>query len=91
MKTQSPKSFTERVHEIVAQIPKGEVLTYKQVAIMAGKPQAARAVGMIMSKNRSPKIPCHRVIRTDGKMGGYAMGGIERKKQILKEEGYEAL
>lgn len=82
------KSFTERVHEIVAQIPKGEVLTYKQVAVMAGKPQAARAVGMIMSKNRSPKIPCHRVIRTDGGMGGYAMGGIERKKEILKEEGY---
>lgn len=82
------KSFKERVHEIVAQIPKGEVLTYKQVAGLAGNPGASRAVGMIMSKNRSPKIPCHRVIRTDGGMGGYSMGGIERKKEILKQEGY---
>lgn len=82
------KSFKERVHQIVAQIPKGEVLTYKQVAGLAGNPGASRAVGMIMSKNRSPKIPCHRVIRTDGGMGGYAMGGIERKKEILQEEGY---
>lgn len=74
----------------MAQIPKGEVLTYKEVAALAGNPTAYRAVGMIMSKNRSPKIPCHRVIRTDGGMGGYAMGGIQRKKEILKQEGYIA-
>lgn len=73
---------------MVAKIPKGEVLTYKEVAALAGNPNASRAVGMIMSRNRSPKIPCHRVIRTDGGMGGYAMGGIERKREILHEEGY---
>ena len=84
----SNKTFTERVHEVVAKIPKGQVLSYKEVAALAGNPLAARAVGTIMSKNRSPKIPCHRVIRTDGEMGGYAMGGIDRKMAILKMEGY---
>ncbi len=80
-------SFTERVRDVVAHIPKGRVLTYKEVAIRAGSPNAFRAVGMIMSKNYDPNIPCHRVIRSDGGMGGYNRGGKETKRIILKKEG----
>jgi len=77
--------FKQRVLEIVARIPKGEVLTYKKVAKLAGKPRAWRAVGNILSKNYDPKIPCHRVIRSDGKLGGYNRG-IEQKKALLRKE-----
>ncbi|NCO15129.1 6-O-methylguanine DNA methyltransferase [Candidatus Wolfebacteria bacterium CG18_big_fil_WC_8_21_14_2_50_39_7] len=80
-------SFKKKVLKIVAKIPKGKVLTYKKVAKLAGKPKAYRAVGNILSKNRNPKIPCHRVIRSDGKIGGYNKG--EKVKIILlKKEGY---
>lgn len=79
-------SFRERVLVVVGSIPKGETLTYKRVAELAGSPRAYRAVGMIMSQNYDPTIPCHRVIRTDGKMGGYNRG-IDRKLEILREEG----
>ena len=60
-------------------------MTYKQVAIAAGRPGAFRAVGNILSKNFDPNIPCHRVIRSDGKIGGYNGGGL-CKKQLLDEE-----
>ena len=63
-------------------------MTYKQVAAKAGNPLAARAVGMLMSKNFNKKIPCHRVVRSDGKVGNYNRGGTERKMEILREEGY---
>lgn len=79
-------SFTDKVRAIVKKIPKGKTLTYKQVAARAGNPRAFRAVGTIMSKNYDPAIPCHRVIRSDGKMGGYNRGGIEAKARILAEE-----
>ncbi|MDO8548515.1 MAG: MGMT family protein [bacterium] len=62
-------------------------MTYKQVAAKAGNPFAARAVGMLMSKNYNKKIPCHRVVRSDGKLGGYNRGGFERKIELLLEEG----
>lgn len=75
--------FAKRVYAVVAKIPKGKTMTYKQVATKAGKPGAARAVGTIMSHNYNPKIPCHRVVRSDGSMGGYNRGGVERKKEIL--------
>lgn len=78
--------FTQNVLEIVKKIPAGRTLTYSQVAALAGNPKAARAVGMIMSKNYNPEVPCHRVIRTDGKLGGYNRGGIERKKILLAQE-----
>lgn len=81
------KSFTEKVYSIVKKIPKGKVLTYKEVAKMAGNPKASRAVGNILHKNFDPSIPCHRVIRSDGVIGGYNRGG-ERKIDILKREGY---
>jgi O-6-methylguanine DNA methyltransferase len=81
---QSP--FAKKVYAIVAKIPKGKTLTYKQVATKAGKPGAARAVGTIMSHNYNPKIPCHRVIRSDGGIGGYNRGGSEKKSKILQKE-----
>lgn len=79
--------FKEKVLKIVAEIPEGKVLTYKEAAQKAGNPKAYRAVGNILSKNRNPKIPCHRVIRSNGKLGGYNRG-IEQKKALLKKEGY---
>lgn len=78
--------FAERVRAVVRNIPEGHIMTYAQVAAKAGSPRAARAVGTIMSRNFDPGIPCHRVVRADGGMGGYNRGGIERKKQILSEE-----
>lgn len=80
-------SFTEKVYQIVKKIPSGKVLTYKQVAKYTGNEHASRAVGNILHKNHNPKIPCHRVIRSDGKIGGYNKGGKEKIK-ILKKEGY---
>lgn len=81
-------TFKERVLKVVAKIPKGETLTYKQVAAMAGSPNAYRAVGNIMSKNKNPKVPCHRVVKSDGTMGGYSgAGGRAGKVKILKKEG----
>ena len=80
------KSFTEKVYEITKKIPKGSTLTYKEVAIKAGNSKAVRAVGTILSKNFNPDIPCHRVIRSDGKMGGYNRGGVKKKLKILTKE-----
>lgn len=79
--------FKDAIHEVVRKIPKGEYMTYKEVALKIGRPDASRAVGTVLSKNFNPEIPCHRVIRSDGKMGGYNRGGIEQKLLILKEEG----
>ena len=77
--------FQEKVLEIVRRIPKGKVLSYKQVARLAGKPGAFRAVGNILNRNRSPKIPCYRVVRSNGKIGGYNKG-IKNKIALLKKE-----
>ena len=80
------KTFTEIVYGITRKIPKGKTLTYKEVAKRAGRPNAVRAVGTILSKNFNPAIPCHRVIRSDGDMGGYNRGGVSKKLAILKKE-----
>ncbi len=80
------KIFKEKVFEVVRKIRKGRTLTYKQVAEMAGSPRAYRAVGNILKGNHDPKIPCHRVIRSDGKLGGYNRG-FRKKKIILMREG----
>lgn len=80
-------SFSEKVYSVVAKIPKGQVLTYKQVAKKAGSPLAFRAVGNILNKNFNSSIPCHRVVRSDGKIGGYNRGA-KRKKEILTKEGF---
>jgi O-6-methylguanine DNA methyltransferase len=79
-------TFTERVLKIVAKIPKGKMMTYKEVAAAAGSPHAARTVGNIMKQNFDPKIPCYRVIRSDGRIGGYNRGPA-LKKQKLRSEG----
>jgi methylated-DNA-[protein]-cysteine S-methyltransferase len=84
------KSFTERVRAVVKKIPKGKTMTYGEVAKRAGSPQAARAVGTIMSHNYDPAVPCHRVIRSDGKIGDYNRGGPSKKVELLLQERYQA-
>lgn len=85
---QKQKNFSEKVFDVVRKIPVGSVLTYKQVAEKVGSPLASRAVGNILHTNHDPNIPCHRVIRTDGKLGGYNRGSTEKRK-ILEKEGYK--
>lgn len=80
--------FAAKVYAVVAKIPKGTTMTYKQVAQKAGKPNAARAVGSLMAKNYVPSVPCHRVIRSDGRIGQYNRGGQARKTEMLREEGF---
>jgi O-6-methylguanine DNA methyltransferase len=80
--------FTEAVKEVVRKIPKGKVRTYAEVAKLAGNDKAARAVANVMAANYDPTVPCHRVIRTDGKLGGYNRGGETAKRAILETEGY---
>ncbi len=78
-------TFKEKVFKIVKNIPKGGTLTYKQVAERAGRPNAYRAVGNILHTNYDPAIPCHRVTRADGKLGGYNRG-TKKKAELLKLE-----
>ena len=82
--------FQLKVWKFVKKIPKGKVKTYKQVAIGINKPKAARAVANACGQNPySPIVPCHRVIRSDGNLGGYsAPGGLKTKKKLLKREGF---
>ena len=82
--------FQMKVWNYIKTIPKGEVKSYKEVAIGINKPKSARAVANACARNPyAPKIPCHRVIRTDGRLGGYsAKGGIKTKKKLLKREGF---
>lgn len=83
-----PASFKDKVYRVVARIPRGKTLTYKQVATKAGHPGAARAVGTIMAHNFNPQIPCHRVVRSDGKIGGYNRGGPAKKIELIMMEKY---
>jgi O-6-methylguanine DNA methyltransferase len=81
-------NLSEQVFKVVRKIPCGEFLTYKEVAGLVGKPRAWRAVGNILNKSarRRTTIPCHRVIRSDGRIGGYRYG-VKRKVALLKKEG----
>jgi methylated-DNA-[protein]-cysteine S-methyltransferase len=79
------KTFKQKVFEVVRKIPKGKTLTYKEVAKRVGSPNAFRAVGSALATNFDPKIPCHRVIGSDGKMHGYNRG-IKNKIELLKRE-----
>ena len=81
----TPSSFAAKVYAVVIKIPKGETLTYKQVAQKIGNPKAARAVGNALNKNYNPDIPCHRVVRSDGESGGYNRGS-RLKSIILQKE-----
>ena len=80
------KPFKDKVLEVVRKIPKGKTLTYKEVAVLAGRPRAWRAVGNILHKNRDSEIPCHRVIKSDGNLGGYNRGE-KIKRKLLESEG----
>jgi len=82
-------AFQILVWKEIAKIPYGETKTYKELAIAIGKPKSARAVANACGKNPyAPTIPCHRVIRSDGKLGGYSgKGGINTKIRLLKQEG----
>ncbi len=81
-------SFQLQVFEEIKKIPKGQVITYKELAKRIGRPNAYRAVANACGKNNDPKnIPCHRVIRSDGTLGGYSLdGGIEMKKRLINNE-----
>lgn len=85
-------AFKQKVIQVVSKIPSGKTMTYGEVAQSAGSPKAARAVGNILNlhykdciKNGKKTIPCHRVVRSDGKTGGYALGG-KKKKELLQLE-----
>jgi methylated-DNA-[protein]-cysteine S-methyltransferase len=78
--------FEKKVYDIVKKIPRGKVLTYGEVALKLGKVGYARAVGNALNKNRDENVPCHRVVRSDGSIGGYAQGS-DKKAAILKGEG----
>ncbi|MCM8766309.1 MAG: MGMT family protein [Candidatus Omnitrophica bacterium] len=78
--------FQKKVYSVVKKIPCGEVRTYKWVAEKIGKPYAYRAVGQALKRNPYlGVIPCHRVIRSDGKLGGYSQG-LKKKLFLLKKE-----
>lgn len=77
----------EKIYSIVSQIPKGKIMTYGQVAKMAGISNP-RIVGFAMrANNDTKKIPCHRVVGKNGELRGYAFGGIEKKQKLLQNEG----
>ena len=81
--------FQIKVWNAISKIPKGKVKTYKELAKSIRKPNASRAVANACGKNPFPiKIPCHRVIRSDGRLGGYSgKGGIKTKRRLLRSEG----
>jgi len=85
--TQIKNNFFERVYEVVRKIPKGEVMTYGQVARAIGT-RDARRVGQALHANRDPKVPCHRVVFADGSLApGYAFGGPNAQRAKLESEG----
>ncbi len=78
--------FKEKVLKIVSKIPRGKTLSYLEVAKLAGSPRACRAVGNILNKNYDHKIPCHRVIKSNGEAGDYNRGR-KNKIKLLRKEG----
>jgi methylated-DNA-[protein]-cysteine S-methyltransferase len=81
------EGFSRDILERLSKVPYGEVTTYKSLAVEAGNPRAARAVGTIMNRNPIPIVlPCHRVVGSNGSLVGYA-GGLERKRLLLSLEG----
>ena len=88
MPTRQPTPFEQHVYRIISRIPAGQTRSYGWVAERLGKPGAARAVGQALKRNPcAPKVPCHRVVRSDGELGGYsATGGLRRKRELLAKE-----
>jgi len=79
------ESFEERVYRATTKVPKGKVSTYRLIACLAGNCKASRAVGNALGKNFSSKIPCHRVVKSDGSVGGYR-GNVREKIVKLEKE-----
>lgn len=80
--------FTQKVYLAACRIPKGQTRSYQWVATASGHPKAVRAVGNALNRNPfAPQVPCHRVIRSDGTLGGYAYG-LKRKQALLRREGW---
>lgn len=86
MKRQRVSDFTSRVLAAVCRIPPGRIATYGDIARVAGRPRAARAVGNIMRACGRPGVPCHRVVAAGGRLGGYG-GNVELKRSLLRAEG----
>jgi methylated-DNA-[protein]-cysteine S-methyltransferase len=83
--------FNELVLEKCKEIPKGKVTTYKELACAIGSPNSARAVGNALNKNKNlVVVPCHRVVRSNGFVGGYTKG-IKKKIELLESEGVEVV
>ena len=82
-------NFQKKVWGALLKIPKGQTITYKELAKKIGRPKAVRAVANAVGANpMAPVIPCHRVVRNDGSLGGYSgKGGVKTKLQLLKQEG----
>lgn len=79
--------FENLVYQATKKIPKGKISTYSQIAFYIGKPKSYRAVGNALNKNPfAPEVPCHRVVKSDGLLGGFAYG-INKKRILLKQEG----
>lgn len=84
---QTPLSFNEKVWRATKRIPKGKISTYALIARLIGNPRSARAVGNALNKNPfAPVVPCHRVVRSDGVIGGFA-SGTAKKSALLRKEG----
>ncbi len=81
--------FQQQVYHAICAIPKGQTRSYQWVARRIGRPRAARAVGTALHRNPfAPKVPCHRVVRADGSLGGYARG-LRTKRTLLRREGWQ--
>lgn len=86
MTIKSKKSFNEKCYSILVKVPKGKVTTYKEIARKLNS-KSYRAVGNAMNKNPyAPKVPCHRVVKSNGEVGGFAFG-VKKKIEMLKKEG----
>jgi len=81
------KDLASQVYQLLRKIPRGKVTTYKEIAKALGNKKLARVVGNILNKNTKPiAIPCHRVVKSDGKLGGFSLG-VKKKIELLKKEG----
>lgn len=84
-------NFANKVYRLTAKVPRGYVATYQELAKALGNKKASRAVGNALNKNPfAPQVPCHRVIRSNGEVGGFASGSI-KKKEILAKEGVKII
>ncbi len=86
MRRRRPTAFERRVYAVVKRILRGEVRSYQWVARQLGHPKLARAVGQALHRNPCPvRVPCHRVVRADGSLGGYAWGVVKKRRLLAQE------